>query len=80
MDNLQTSLPEGVSLSVHEHLKEHYEHRYIPDPFVDSIASELEEYEERTMSEKEKAALKKDEKAKKKAATLLASLNDDDDD
>jgi len=41
IDALRKTLPEGVSLSVHEHQEEHYEARYIPDPLINEVRDEL---------------------------------------
>ncbi|PNF38672.1 hypothetical protein B7P43_G01218 [Cryptotermes secundus] len=40
---LQTALPEGVSMTVHEHKEEHEETRYIPDAELLELKSQLEE-------------------------------------
>ena len=45
IDILRRTIPEGVELSVHKHEAEHYESRYIPDPFIDGISKELADME-----------------------------------
>lgn len=40
---LQTALPEGVSMTVHEHKEEYEETRYIPDAQLLELKSQLEE-------------------------------------
>ena len=45
IDILRRTIPEGVELSVHKHEEEHYEARFIPDPFISGIRQELSEME-----------------------------------
>jgi len=40
---LQTALPEGVSMRVHEHKEEHEEVRYVPDVQLLELKSQLED-------------------------------------
>jgi len=40
---LQTALPEGMSMSVHEHKEEHEEVRYVPDVQLLELKSQLED-------------------------------------
>jgi large subunit ribosomal protein L48 len=40
---LQTALPEGVSMTVHEHKEDYEEVRYIPDVQLLELKSQLEE-------------------------------------
>ncbi len=80
LDVLRASLPEGVMLSVHPHEEEHYEARYIPDPFVEGLKSELREIEEKKEEQREEAAVKKEAREIKKKQSLLATLDDLDDD
>lgn len=80
LDNIRTCLPEGVSLSVHEHTQEHYEERWIPDPFINAIREELLSDEERLAQEMEEKSLLKETKEARKQETLLKSLRDSDDD
>ena len=79
LDILRISLPEGVDISVHEHLDaEHFEARYIPDPFVEGLKTQLSEIEDKKedeMGEKKKVREAKDAKRKE---TLLASLEEAD--
>ena len=46
VDILRKTIPEGVALSVHEHKEEHFEARYIPDPFIEGLKAELKVFEE----------------------------------
>lgn len=66
IDILRKTLPEGVKLSVHEHKPEHYEARFIPDPFIDGLRSELSEMDTRKREEVEKARAEKAAKGKLK--------------
>ena len=77
---LRASLPEGVQLSVHPHTEEHYEARYIPDPFVEGLKRELSEIEEAKEEAREESAVKRAVKDAKKKESLLATIDDDDDD
>ena len=67
-------------MSVHEHEEEHFEARFIPDPFIEGIKQEIAEYQERTGAAQESAALTKAEKDERRKAKLLQSLEDADDD
>jgi hypothetical protein len=49
---------------VHEHQDEHYEARFIPDPFIETLKSELKEFEEKKLKAMEEKDAK--ELAKKK--------------
>jgi large subunit ribosomal protein L48 len=40
---LQTALPEGMSMTVHEHKEEHEEVRYVPDVQLLELKSQLED-------------------------------------
>ena len=71
------ALPEGVSLSVHEHTRELEEERWVADPFIDSLRSELDEKAEEKAAEKLKTEAKMEAKAQKKKEALLKSLRDD---
>ncbi len=77
---LQQSLPEGVQLSVHEHAEEHYEARFIPDPFLDHIKKEIVQIQEEFDQTSEASAAKREEREERKRRSLLASLDDDEDD
>jgi len=69
LDVLRKTLPEGVSLSVHKHEREHYEAKFIPDPLISSCEEELNEIEE---ARAEAIAIKRAEReAKQKAKGLL---------
>ena len=76
IDTIRTALPEGVVLSVHEHTREMAEERWIADPFIDSLRTELDTADQ----EKEKEQIKKDAtneaKAARKKAELLKSLTE----
>ena len=74
LDTIRIALPEGVTLSIHEHTRDMFEERWIADPFIDSIRKELDEANE----EREKEMIKKEATAEAKAArkkeALLKSL------
>ena len=76
IDTIRTALPEGVVLSVHEHTREMAEERWIADPFIDSLRTELDTADQ----EKEKEQIKKDAtneaKAARRKAELLKSLTE----
>ena len=72
------ALPEGVSLSVHEHERDMEEERWVADPFIDSLRNELDEKAEEKAVEKAKSAAKMEAKAQKKKEALLKSLRDED--
>jgi len=76
IDTIRIALPEGVVMSVHEHTRDMAEERWIADPFIDSLRTELDTAAE----EKEKEMIKKDAtaeaKAARKKAELLKSLSD----
>ncbi|XP_063222316.1 large ribosomal subunit protein mL48 [Bacillus rossius redtenbacheri] len=42
LEVIQAVLPEGVSLSVHEHLREHEEARFVPDQQLKELKTELD--------------------------------------
>ena len=72
------ALPEGVSLSVHEHERDMEEQRWVADPFIDSLRNELDEKAEEKAAEKIKSEAKMEAKAQKKKEALLKSLRDED--
>ena len=74
MDLLVRTLPPGVTLSAHEHEDAHYEARFIPDPFIESLKTEIRQYQDDKESEKEKNKAKKALKEEKKKENILASL------
>jgi len=77
LDTIRAALPEGVRLSVHNHEQEHYEARFIPDPFINSVRQELSEGNERLEAAKaEKEALAASKTARKQAL-ILKSLEED---
>jgi hypothetical protein len=76
---IRQTLPEGVRLSVHEHLEEHYEARYIPDPFLEGIKKEMGDYHEKMADYYDESSRTREEKEEKKKQRLLASLEDDED-
>lgn len=81
VDILRKTLPEGVNLSVHPHAEEHVEARYIPDPFIDSLRSELNILEEKRAKEMEgKQETKAAKEAAKDQANRAALYDDDDED
>jgi len=76
-DTLRAALPEGVQLSLHHHTQEHYEERFIPDPFINSVRAELAEGDERLEAAKAEREAAASAKAAKKQALLLQSLEED---
>lgn len=66
IDIVRKTLPEGVRLSIHEHNNEHSEARYIPDPFIDGLRTELHELHSKKQSEIDKAIADKAAKGKLK--------------
>lgn len=79
-DIMRTCLPEGVEMSVHPHKQEHYEQRWIPDPFIDGIRQELLSDEEVKAQEIEaKKEVKAGKEAKKQEMLLKTLLGDEDD-
>jgi len=77
IDTICAALPEGVRLSVHNHEQEHYEARFIPDPFINSVRQELNEGNEKLEAARaEKEALTATKTARKQAL-LLKSLDED---
>ena len=76
---LLAALPEGVSLSIHEHEREMEEERWVADPFIDSLRNELDEKAEEKAAEKAKSEAKMEAKAQKKKEALLKSLREEDD-
>jgi len=77
---LRHTIPEGVRLSVHEHEEEHFEARFIPDPFIEGIKKEIAEYNLTKEASMESAALTRAEKEERRKQKLLQSLEDGDDD
>eukprot|EP00088_Acartia_fossae_P042279 TRINITY_DN44364_c0_g1_i1.p1 TRINITY_DN44364_c0_g1~~TRINITY_DN44364_c0_g1_i1.p1 ORF type:complete len:250 (-),score=27.35 TRINITY_DN44364_c0_g1_i1:105-854(-) len=80
IDTIRSTLPEGVQLSFHEHLQEHYEERYIPDPFINSVRAELTASEEKNIAARAEKEAASAAKAARKQAALLKSIQDTDDD
>ena len=84
IDLLRRTLPEGVDLSVHEHTEDHYEARFIPDPFITGLKEELRQMEEeraKLVDEKMMSAAEKEaRREKRKLDELYSSLDDEDDD
>ena len=76
IDTIRTALPEGVILSVHEHTREMAEERWIADPFIDSLRTELDTAAEERAIEQIKKDATAEAKAAKKKAQLLKSLVD----
>jgi len=76
VDSVRRALPEGVTLSLHEHVVEMAEERWIADPFIDSLRTELATSEEEKATEKAKKDATADAKAAKKRADLLKSLTE----
>ena len=61
-----------------EHFQEHYEERFIPDPFINSIRDELGAGQERVEKEKAEKEATSAAKAARKQALLLKSIQTDD--
>lgn len=74
LDVIQRALPEGVTLCIKEHTVEASEARWIADPFIDQLRSELAEKEEGKEEEAEKRKKKLEEKAARKRELMLKSL------
>jgi len=83
VDIIRRTLPEGVQLSIHEHTEEHYEDRFIQDPFLNSMKMELNEmYKKRQKeiaSSQETKESKEQAKEQKKLAELYSTMDDEDD-
>eukprot|EP00088_Acartia_fossae_P055409 TRINITY_DN6427_c0_g1_i1.p1 TRINITY_DN6427_c0_g1~~TRINITY_DN6427_c0_g1_i1.p1 ORF type:complete len:225 (-),score=45.74 TRINITY_DN6427_c0_g1_i1:512-1186(-) len=79
LDSIRAALPQSVQLSVHEHKIEMYEDRFIPDPFINTVRSELAEGEQRAAAELEAKQEASAAKTAKKQAQLLKSIQDDED-
>jgi len=79
IDTVRAALPEGVHLSFHEHMQEHFEERYIPDPFINSLRSELAASSEKQDAIKAEKLAASAAKAKKKQTLLLQSLESGED-
>ena len=83
LDVLRRTLPEGVSLSVHDHEVQHYEARFIPDPFIIGLQNELDSMEEKDRIEREaKMGTKEAKDAAREKAKLsqLYAMEDEEDD
>lgn len=65
VDIVRKTLPEGVTLSIHEHKAEHKEARFISDPFIDGLRTELHELESKKQEAIDKAIAEKTAKGKK---------------
>lgn len=78
IDSIRAALPTGVQLSLHPHQQEHYEERFIPDPFINSIRSELAAGDEQLEAAKAERDAVNAAKAARKQAAILQSLEDDD--
>jgi len=77
IDTIRQVLPEGVTLNVHEHTRDMEEERWISDPFIDSLRTELDSKDEEKAAEKAKAEAKLEAKTQKKKELLLKSLRDE---
>jgi len=78
IDLIRRALPEGVQFSMHEHTVEMDEERWIADPFIDQLRTELKGKEEEKDQEQEKRAKVLEVKSARKRETLLKSLQDED--
>jgi len=74
IDLIQRALPEGVQFSLHEHTTEAAEARWIADPFIDQLRTELSQSQDEKDAVIAKKALEADVKAAKKKELLLKSL------
>ena len=78
LDTVRTALPEGVTMTMQEHTRDMEEERWISDPFIDSLRTELESRAEEKAAEKIKSEAKLEAKAQRKKELLLKNLQDDD--
>jgi len=74
IDIIQRALPEGVNMSLHEHTTEMAELRWIADPFIDQLRSELSQKAEEKELQRAEARKVAEAKEKRKRETLLKSL------
>jgi len=74
LDIIQRALPEGVTLRLAEHTVAAAEARWIADPFIDQIRSELSQGLEGLEAEKEKKRAVAEQKAARKREMMLKSL------
>jgi large subunit ribosomal protein L48 len=77
IDSIRAGLPTGVQLSLHLHQQEDYEERFIPDPFINSIRTELAAGDEQLLAAREEKDAVNAAKAARKQAAILQSLEDD---
>jgi len=66
IDIIRKTLPEGVQLSIHENKDENQEARYIPDPFIDTLKSEIKELTTKKQERIDEALAEKAAKGKLK--------------
>ena len=78
LDTVRTALPEGVTITMQEHTRDMEEDRWISDPFIDSLRTELESREEEKAADKIKSEAKLEAKAQRKKEMLLKNLQDED--
>jgi len=78
LDTIRRGLPEGVTLSLHEHQVEMAEARWIADPFIDSLRAEISASKDTKELEQAKKAELADAKAARKRTELLKSLTEED--
>uniref|UniRef100_A0A0K2V8E6 Small ribosomal subunit protein uS10 domain-containing protein n=1 Tax=Lepeophtheirus salmonis TaxID=72036 RepID=A0A0K2V8E6_LEPSM len=71
LDMIKTATPPGVKVAFYEHLEEHVESRYIPDPFIDGLRSEILEIDGKRENVAEKAAVKRATKAAVKVTSPI---------
>ena len=71
VDIIRRTLPEGVQLSIHEHTEEHYEDRFIQDPFLNSMKMELNE-----MYKKRQKEIASSQETKENEVQLLIPMHD----
>jgi large subunit ribosomal protein L48 len=77
IDVIQRALPEGVQFSLHEHSVEAEELRWIADPFIDKLRTELSDSQEEMEAGMAKKAIVADAKAAKKKELVLKNLLDE---
>jgi len=77
LDTVRRALPEGVTMTIHEHTVEMAEERWISDPFIDSLRSQISSSKDSKETEQAKKAEYAVAKAARKRAELLKSLSDE---
>ena len=78
LDTVRTALPEGVTMTMQEHTRDVEEERWISDPVIDSLRTELESKDEEKAAAKLKSEAKLEAKAQRKKEMLLKNLQEED--